>query len=132
MTVPLNLNDSISCAKKVIRIETEAIQTLADRIGPDFERAVDLIANSSGRIIVTGMGKSGIIAEKIAATLRSTGTAAFFLQLGCKQSVPSESLWYCRCLEQDSPPRSTETARTTFLRSYSQHRRIRSTEAIFD
>ena len=63
----------------MIRIETEAIQALAERIGPDFERAVELIARSAGRVIVTGMGKSGIVAEKIAATLRSTGTAAFFL-----------------------------------------------------
>ena len=75
----MNYKDSISCAKQVIRIESEAIQALADRIGAEFERAVELIARSTGRVIVTGMGKSGIVAEKIAATLRSTGTAAFFL-----------------------------------------------------
>jgi arabinose-5-phosphate isomerase len=66
-------------AKKVIRIEAEALQSLADSIDGEFERAVRMILASKGRVIVTGMGKSGLIGQKIASTLASTGTPAFFL-----------------------------------------------------
>jgi arabinose-5-phosphate isomerase len=66
-------------AREVIRIEAEAVAALENRIGADFERAVDLLFNCKGRVIVSGMGKSGIIAQKIASTLSSTGTAAIFL-----------------------------------------------------
>jgi arabinose-5-phosphate isomerase len=69
--------------EKVVRIEAEALRALADRIaGPmaeGFNRAVDLMDQCRGRIVVTGMGKSGIIARKIAATLNSTGTPALFM-----------------------------------------------------
>jgi arabinose-5-phosphate isomerase len=69
--------------ESVVRIEAEALRALADRIGgpmaKDFERAVKLLAGCSGRVVVTGMGKSGIIGRKIAATLSSTGTPALFL-----------------------------------------------------
>ena len=69
--------------ENVVRIEAEALRELADRLaGPmadAFRRAVELIYGCSGRVVVTGMGKSGIIARKIAATLNSTGTPAFFL-----------------------------------------------------
>src|SRR5580692_10815023 len=71
---------------RLVRIEAEALLALADRLdGPmaaDFERAVERIlqcANARGRVVVTGMGKSGIIAQKIAATLSSTGSPALFL-----------------------------------------------------
>jgi arabinose-5-phosphate isomerase len=66
-------------AKKVIRIEAEALTRLADSIDGDFERAVSLILQSKGRVVVTGMGKSGLIGQKIASTMASTGTPAFFL-----------------------------------------------------
>lgn len=66
-------------AKKVIRIEAEALNQLADSINGDFERAVTLILQSKGRVVVTGMGKSGLIGQKIASTMASTGTPAFFL-----------------------------------------------------
>ncbi len=70
-------------AENVVRIEAAALQALADRIAgpmaPAFERAVDLMYNCTGRVVVTGMGKSGIIARKIAATLSSTGTPALYL-----------------------------------------------------
>lgn len=66
-------------AKKVIRIEAEALLALADSINGEFERAVELILSSSGRVVVTGMGKSGLIGQKIASTMASTGTPAFFL-----------------------------------------------------
>src|ERR1700686_3981749 len=69
--------------ENVVRIEAEALRALADRIaGPmaaAFERAVDLLFCCAGRVVVTGMGKSGLIARKIAATLSSTGTPALYL-----------------------------------------------------
>jgi arabinose-5-phosphate isomerase len=70
---------SIEQAKKVLRIEADAIARLIDRLDENFDRAVDLIMNCTGRVVVTGMGKSGHIANKIAATLASTGTPALFL-----------------------------------------------------
>ncbi len=69
-------------AKKVIRIEAEALMNLAEAINGEFERAVQLILASKGRVVVTGMGKSGLIGQKIASTMASTGTPAFFLHPG--------------------------------------------------
>ena len=66
-------------AQDVIRKEAEAIKGLLDRLDDNFEKAVHAILETTGRVIVTGMGKSGIIGKKIAATLSSTGTPAFFL-----------------------------------------------------
>ena len=66
-------------AREVIRIEAEAVAALENRLDASFERAVDLLFNCNGRVIVSGIGKSGIIAQKVAATLSSTGTAAIFL-----------------------------------------------------
>jgi arabinose-5-phosphate isomerase len=66
-------------AKKVLRIEAAAVAALIDRIDESFERAVELILKCKGRVVVTGMGKSGLIGKKIAATLASTGTPALFL-----------------------------------------------------
>jgi len=72
-----------STGSNVVRIEAEALRELADRIdGPmaqDFVRAVECLDSCGGRVVVTGMGKSGIIARKIAATLSSTGTPALYL-----------------------------------------------------
>jgi arabinose-5-phosphate isomerase len=69
--------------ENVVRIEAEALRALADRLaGPmaaDFERALDLMFDCRGRVVVTGMGKSGLIARKIAATLSSTGSPALYL-----------------------------------------------------
>jgi hypothetical protein len=69
--------------EKVVRIEAEALRALADRIGgpmaEPFARAVELMYGCAGRVVVTGMGKSGLIARKIAATLSSTGTPALYL-----------------------------------------------------
>jgi arabinose-5-phosphate isomerase len=69
--------------ENVVRIEAEALRALADRIGgpmaASFQRAVDLMLSCVGRVVVTGMGKSGLIARKIAATLSSTGTPALYL-----------------------------------------------------
>jgi len=72
-----------STGSNVVRIEAEALRDLAERIaGPmaaDFERAVECLHSCGGRVVVTGMGKSGIIGRKIAATLSSTGTPALYL-----------------------------------------------------
>ncbi len=70
---------SIQQAKEVIRIEAEGLLSLLDQIGPDFEKAITMIMECPSRVIITGLGKSGIIGQKIAATLSSTGTASFFL-----------------------------------------------------
>jgi arabinose-5-phosphate isomerase len=69
----------LELARKVLRIEANAILGLIERLNGDFERALDLLFECRGRVIVTGMGKSGIISRKIAATFSSTGTSAFFL-----------------------------------------------------
>ena len=66
-------------ARKVLQTEAAAILALVDRLDDRFEHAVRLLLDCRGRVIVTGMGKSGIICRKIAATLSSTGTPAFFL-----------------------------------------------------
>ncbi len=66
-------------AKRVLRIEANAIEALIDRLDERFEQAVHLLLNCKGRVVVTGMGKSGLIGKKIAATLASTGTPALFL-----------------------------------------------------
>ena len=66
-------------AKRVIRVEAEALMLLADSLNSEFTQGVELILTSHGRVVVTGMGKSGIICQKIASTLSSTGTPAFFL-----------------------------------------------------
>lgn len=69
----------LEAAKNVFRIEAEALLALAEGVNGDFEKAVRLILSSRGRVVVTGMGKSGLIGQKIASTLASTGTPAFFL-----------------------------------------------------
>lgn len=69
----------IDTAKRVIRTEAEALKMMADRLDGSFRAAIDLLLNANGRVIVTGIGKSGHIARKIAATLASTGTPAQFV-----------------------------------------------------
>jgi arabinose-5-phosphate isomerase len=66
-------------AKRVLRIEAEAVAALVNRIDEQFEKAVGMLLKCKGRVVVTGMGKSGLIGKKIAATLASTGTPALFL-----------------------------------------------------
>lgn len=66
-------------AKRVIRVEAEALLALAESLDGEFAKGVELILASPGRVVVTGMGKSGIICQKIASTLSSTGTPALFL-----------------------------------------------------
>jgi len=73
---------SIEKAKEVFNIESKAIADLSKNLDSDFEEAVEAILNSNGKLIISGMGKSGIIGKKIAATMASTGTPSFFLHPG--------------------------------------------------
>ncbi len=66
-------------ARRVLEIEARAVADLAVRLDESFDRAVEMLVSCKGRIVVTGMGKSGIVSQKIAATLSSTGTPAFFM-----------------------------------------------------
>jgi arabinose-5-phosphate isomerase len=66
-------------ARKLIQAEAAAVAALADRLDHSFEQAVQLILDCRGRVVVTGMGKSGLVGQKIASTMASTGTPAFFL-----------------------------------------------------
>ncbi|HMK55530.1 MAG TPA: KpsF/GutQ family sugar-phosphate isomerase [Dissulfurispiraceae bacterium] len=72
-------DDALSIAKRVLRTEADAVLGLIDKLNGDFEKAVDIIYRAKGRVVVTGMGKSGLVGKKIAATFASTGTPAFFL-----------------------------------------------------
>jgi arabinose-5-phosphate isomerase len=70
---------SLETARRVLRIEAQAIQDLLNRLDGTFVKAVDLLVSCKGRVVVTGMGKSGLVGRKISATLSSTGTHSFFL-----------------------------------------------------
>lgn len=76
---PVSGHPSIVEAKRVLEVEAAAILGLIDHLGPSFVEAVELVKSSAGRVVTTGMGKSGIICKKISATLASTGTPSFFL-----------------------------------------------------
>jgi arabinose-5-phosphate isomerase len=69
----------LEAARKVLQIEADSVREQIGNLGPEFERAVEEIVSSGGRLCVTGLGKSGLIGQKIAATLSSTGTPAYFL-----------------------------------------------------
>ena len=70
---------SLDSARRVLQIEAQAIQDMLARLDNAFDKAVDLLFSCKGRVVVTGMGKSGLIGRKISATLSSTGTPSFFL-----------------------------------------------------
>ena len=78
----INADAIVRSARTVIATEAAAIRALEPRIGPEFVEACRLIMGCAGRVVVTGMGKSGHVARKIAATLASTGTPAFFVHPG--------------------------------------------------
>ncbi len=75
----MNHDECILDAREVLRIEAESILHLIEKINDDFVRAVEIIYKSNGRVIITGIGKSGLVGKKIVATLTSTGTPAIFL-----------------------------------------------------
>jgi arabinose-5-phosphate isomerase len=74
--------DTLSIAREVIAIEIQALKKVSGNLNPDFSHAVDAILSTSGRTIICGMGKSGIIGKKIAASFASTGTPSFFMHSG--------------------------------------------------
>jgi arabinose-5-phosphate isomerase len=76
---PADVPDDLSVARRVLMQEAAALTALADGLGGEFSRAVDVLATATGRVVVTGMGKSGHVARKIAATLASTGTPSLFV-----------------------------------------------------
>ena len=77
-----NPEHALELARQVLRIESEAVLELAARLDHDFVRALDLILHCEGRVVVSGMGKSGHIARKLASTFASTGTPAFYVHPG--------------------------------------------------
>ena len=76
---PVKGQESLDEGKRVLAIEARAVQRLIDRLDNQFVKAVDVLARCKGKVVVSGMGKSGLIGQKIAATLASTGTSSFFL-----------------------------------------------------
>ena len=79
VATPADVPRLLARAREVLRIEADAVASLAPRIGAEFAAACDLILRCRGRVVVSGMGKSGHVARKLAATLASTGTPAFFV-----------------------------------------------------
>jgi len=78
----MSKHDNINVAKNVLKVEGEAVLSLIERINENFDEGINAIRNCGGRVIVTGMGKSGLISQKIAATLSSTGTPSLFMHPG--------------------------------------------------
>ncbi len=74
-----HVNADLACARRVLRLEAEGLEALAQSLDEGFTEALDLLDGRSGRVVVTGIGKSGHVARKIAATLASTGTPALFV-----------------------------------------------------
>ncbi|MBR7097028.1 MAG: SIS domain-containing protein, partial [Alistipes sp.] len=74
--------DIFASAKRTLTLEAEALNNLADILDEQFVGAVDRILNCKGKVIITGMGKSGLVGRKIAATLASTGSPSFYLHPG--------------------------------------------------
>jgi len=75
----MNSDEVLKRAADVLRIEADGIASIISRLDANFVRAVEVLAKCSGKVVVTGMGKSGLICRKISATLASTGTPSFFL-----------------------------------------------------
>ncbi|MEW6271884.1 MAG: KpsF/GutQ family sugar-phosphate isomerase [Thermodesulfobacteriota bacterium] len=76
---PARVDADLTSARRTLAIEARALEALAGRLGEEFSRAVDVMAACEGKVVVSGLGKSGLICRKIAATLASTGTPALFL-----------------------------------------------------
>lgn len=72
----------IKKAQAVIATEIESIEAMSSKLNQQFVKAVDIILSTKGRVVVVGMGKSGIIGQKLAATMASTGTPSFFVHPG--------------------------------------------------
>ncbi|HGG7756136.1 TPA: SIS domain-containing protein [Neisseria meningitidis] len=72
----------LKLAVETLQLEANAIMEMSKRLDNEFEKAIEIILNTQGRVVVVGMGKSGIIGQKLAATMASTGTSAFFVHPG--------------------------------------------------
>ncbi|MHC4861096.1 MAG: SIS domain-containing protein, partial [Planctomycetota bacterium] len=72
-------NDDLDYAKSVLETEARAIDTVRERLGDSFLEALDIVDRCEGQVVVTGVGKSGLVGQKISATLASTGTPSFYL-----------------------------------------------------
>lgn len=79
MIATINETEILNTAKEVFEIEAKSIMALIDRLGDEFVNAIDTLYSCKGRVVISGMGKSGLIGKKIAATLSSTGTPSYFL-----------------------------------------------------
>ena len=79
MTPGATSDDPITRAREVVRIEAAAVAALEGRLGDSFTKAVEVLAACRGKVIVSGVGKSGLLAHKLASTLSSTGTPSVFL-----------------------------------------------------
>ncbi|MGE4558039.1 MAG: SIS domain-containing protein [Desulfovibrionaceae bacterium] len=79
MAVEPSPKDHVARGREVLDIEIEGLQAVRDQLGEGFSKAVEMLAACSGRVVVTGIGKSGLVGRKIAATMSSTGTPSFFL-----------------------------------------------------
>jgi arabinose-5-phosphate isomerase len=79
MSSAKHMKATLATAKRVLRIEAEAITSMIERLNDRFEKAVEILYQCKGRVVVTGLGKSGLIGRKTAATFASTGTPSFFL-----------------------------------------------------
>jgi arabinose-5-phosphate isomerase len=79
MTSPKDMKTTLETARRVLRIESEAIASLIERLDERFDKAVEILYGCKGRVVVTGLGKSGLIGRKVAATFSSTGTPSLFL-----------------------------------------------------
>ncbi len=76
------MTQAIELARQVLTMEIQALEAMSTRIDREFEKAIDIVLKTTGRVVVVGMGKSGLIGKKIAATMASTGTAAFSVHPG--------------------------------------------------
>jgi arabinose-5-phosphate isomerase len=79
MSQQVETKTALECARRVLRIEADAIAGLIERLDDRFEKAVEILHKCKGRVVVTGLGKSGLIGRKVSATFSSTGTPSFFL-----------------------------------------------------
>ncbi len=99
----VNPEECLSAARRAMLLEASAIQAAAERLDGNLTRAVELLAQHNGKIVVTGVGKSGLIGQKIAATLCSTGTPAIFLHA-------AEAVHGWACTPPATPPCSSPRA----------------------
>lgn len=89
---PAKGGSSLAVGRRVLAIEARAVQAMVQRLDGAFSKAVDLLYQCKGKVVVSGMGKSGLIGQKIAATMASTGTPSFF-SIRPKDSTAISACW---------------------------------------